>query len=153
MGRPLLLQPGSIGIGFGGKHRIERLEGANQQEFLTPTIDKPTGSTAMLAIIGYLLLAILMSALAKLAFSAKKRMMDWVGYATFSVSVVLSVIFGTDFGLSLPHPAFDSMQSRIIFDLVGVIIFIILGTITSYAAGGVLHLKATDYVQKRRGKQ
>lgn len=107
----------------------------------------------MFAIIGYLILAILMSALAKLAFSTKKRVMDWVGYATFSASLVLSVRFGTDFGLSLPHPVFDSKQSMLIFNLVGVIVFIILGTITSYVAGGMLHIQAADYVQKRRGKQ
>jgi hypothetical protein len=106
----------------------------------------------MLAIIGYLALATLMSALANLIHSKKGRLWDWVGNVPFFASLIFSVAFGTQLIHWIPHPSVDSMQTRIVFDLIGVVIFIMIGTVTSYVAGGVLFSEASAYAESRRGK-
>jgi hypothetical protein len=106
----------------------------------------------MLAIIGYLLLAISLQALAKLAHSKKGRLWDWIGYGPFFASMIFSVAFGTALIQWIPHPVADSMQGRMILDLVGIVVFITVGCITSYVAGGVLFSHAMAYAKKRRGE-
>jgi hypothetical protein len=106
----------------------------------------------MLAVIGYLFLATLMQALAKLAHAKKGRLWDWIGYVPFFASMILSVWFATALIQWIPHPDADSMQSRMILDIIGVVVFITFGAVTSYVAGGVLLSHASAYAQKRRGK-
>lgn len=107
----------------------------------------------MLAIIGYLFLAILTSALTQLAASRKTMLWDWIGCIPFFASILFSISFGIRVIDIIPLPDFMPDAVIMTWQFLGTAFFICLGVVASYVAGDALLNQAPAYVRARCQKQ
>lgn len=106
----------------------------------------------MLAIIGYLFLATLTSALTQLAASRKTMLWDWIGCIPFFASILFSISFGIRVIDIIPTPDFTPDAVIMTWQFLGTAFFICLGVVASYVAGDALLTHGPAYVGARRQK-
>ena len=107
----------------------------------------------MLAIIGYLFLAVLMSVITQIAAARKTIVWDWIGCIPFFASILFSISFGIRVIGIIPLP--DSTSDAVImtWQFLGTAFFICLGVVASYVAGDALLTHAPAYMRACRRKQ
>ena len=107
----------------------------------------------MLAIIGYLFLATITSALSQIGSARKSLLWDWIGCVPFFASILLCISFANKVISSITLPDLTPEAVIMTWQILGTAILIFLGVVASYLGGYALLTHLPAYVRGRRQKR